>query len=244
MTISQFQQNLFLSERMKKVLLIFGANGSLGTGVTNVLSKKDFDKIFLFATSLNGEPKDKKIHTVQVKDLSKEENVIAAFSNLKPDKDTIFFLYSTIGGYWGGQALWENKLEDWDRVFSMNLTTNFLLAKHFSWLVKGSAGGSVCFTAAYTALIPEALKSVYGASKSALTHLIKTLAKEGTSINLSANAIAPYIIDTPANRKWMLNADFNKWIKPDEIGNLAYSLFSNFNFISGNVIVLKERFNI
>ena len=181
---------------------------------------------------------------IQIKDLSKEENVIAAFSKIKPEKDTRYFLFSTIGGFWGGQTVWETKLEDWNRIFSMNVTTNFLIAKHFSWLVKGSAGGSICLTAAYTAENPEEMKGAYGSSKSALAHLVKTLAIEGQKINLSANAIAPFIIDTPANRNWMPDADFNKWIKPEEIGELVYSLFNNFNFVSGNVITFKSRFAI
>ena len=33
---------------MRKELLIFGANGALGSGVTNTLSKKDYDQIYLF----------------------------------------------------------------------------------------------------------------------------------------------------------------------------------------------------
>jgi NAD(P)-dependent dehydrogenase (short-subunit alcohol dehydrogenase family) len=86
------------------------------------------------------------------------------------------------------------------------------------------------------------MKGAYGASKSGLAHLIKTLSQEGQRINLSANAISPYIIDTPANRSWMQEADFNRWIKPEEIGEVANSLFENFKYVSGNVITMKERF--
>jgi NAD(P)-dependent dehydrogenase (short-subunit alcohol dehydrogenase family) len=230
---------------MKKELLIFGSNGALGKGVTKVLSQKDFDKIYLFdSNQKESTTSNKNVVNIKIKDLTREENVIAAFSEVKPDKDKYYFLFSTIGGFWGGQTVWETKLEDWNRIFSMNVTTNFLIAKHFSWLVKGSAGGSICLTAAYTAENPEDMKGAYGASKSALVHLVKALAIEGKKIKLSANAISPFIIDTPANRDWMREADFDNWIKPEEIGELAYSLFNNFNFVSGNVINLKSRFAI
>ena len=230
---------------MKKELLIFGSNGALGKGVTKVLSQKDFDKIYLFdSNQTEAGIFNNNVVNIEIKDLTKEENVIVAFNQLKPDKDKYYFLFSTIGGFWGGQTVWETKLEDWERMFSMNVTTNFLIAKHFSWLVKGSAGGSICITAAFTAENPEAMKSAYGASKSALVHMIKTLSHEGQKINLSANAISPYIIDTPANRSWMPEEDFSKWIKPEEIGELAFSLFNNFNFVSGNIITLKSRFTI
>jgi NAD(P)-dependent dehydrogenase (short-subunit alcohol dehydrogenase family) len=227
---------------MRKELLIFGANGALGKGASRVLLQNDYNKIYLFDFNLNEEVIDKRIVGIEIKDFSKEENVIVAFSKIKPDKNTFFFLFSTIGGFWGGQTLWETKFEDWDRMISVNLTTNFLLAKHFSCLVKASAGGSICLIAAYTAENPDAMKGAYGASKSGLVHLIKTLSQEGQRINLSANAISPYIIDTPANRSWMQDADFNRWIKPEEIGEVANSLFENFKYVSGNVITMKERF--
>lgn len=230
---------------MERELLVFGANGALGKGVTKVLSQKDFGRIYLFDFDFQDlDFKDSKILKIKVNDLSKEENVINAFSNLKPNKDTYYFLFSTIGGFWGGQNVWEMRLEDWQRMFELNLTTNYLIAKHFSWIVKASAGGSACFTAAYVGEHPEALKSAYGASKGALVHLIKTLSLECSQINLSVNGIAPYIIDTPANRKWMPDADFNKWIKPEEIGEVVYSLFTNFNYVSGNILTLNERFDV
>ena len=65
---------------------------------------------------------------------------------------------------------------------------------------------------------------------------------EGQDIRMTVNAIAPYIIDTPANRKWMQNDNYESWTKPEEIGNLAHMLFKNYNFITGNVITLKGRF--
>ena len=74
-------------------------------------------------------------------------------------------------------------------------------------------------------------------------YLVETLSYEGNSINLSVNAIAPFIIDTPANREWMKDAKYSSWMKPEEIGELIHSLFKHYNFISGNIIELKKRFN-
>ncbi len=86
-------------------------------------------------------------------------------------------------------------------------------------------------------------KAVYGLSKAGLIHLVKTLAEEGKEINLSSNAIAPFIIDTPSNREWMPDADFTKWMKPTEIGEFVESIFQNYNMISGNIFQLKHRFD-
>ena len=125
----------------------------------------------------------------------------------------------------------------------MNLNTSYQIARYFAILVKNSHSGSICFTTAFTGLHPEAGKAAYGTSKAALVHFVKTLAEEGNAINLSANAIAPYILDTPANRSWMKDANYDSWMKPDEIAELVHSLFNNYYFISGNIITLKNRFS-
>ena len=228
---------------MDKKLIIFGANGALGKGVTKTLLSKDFDEIYLFVSKLDEKYSNLKIKQFEVKDLSIEENVTAALFEVKTNEKTQLFLYSTIGGFYGGTSVWETEEVDFDRMINMNLKTNFLIAKHFSLLVKKSYAGSICFTSAYTAEHPEKLKIAYGASKAALNYLVETLSLEGGELNLSANAIAPFIIDTPANRGWMKTADYASWMKPEEIGELVYCLFHNHNFVSGNIIKLKNRFN-
>ena len=229
---------------MNKELLIFGADGALGSGVTKVLSSKSYDKIHLFDFKFKNEIKGEKIKRYIIKDLSLEESVKNAFANLDANKATTFYLFTTVGGFAGGNKIWETEIEEWDKMMKMNLTSSYLLAKYFSILVKNSNSGSICFTTAYTGLIPEVGKSAYGTSKSALIHLVKTLAEEGKAIKLSANAIAPYIIDTPANRSWMKDADYDAWMKPDELAELIHSLFECHYFVSGNIITLKHRFSI
>lgn len=229
---------------MKKELLIFGANGALGKGISNVLTKKDFDKVYLFDFDLKDLPEGKNIETIMIGDLSEEKNVTGAFSKVSVSKEKYYFLYSTVGGFAGGNNIWETDENEFNKMINMNLKSNFFIAKHFARLVKETSGGSICFTAAFTGVNPEIKKTAYGTAKAALVHLVKTLSLEGKEIKLTANAIAPYIIDTPANRKWMKDSDYESWMKPAEIGELVYSIFNYFNFITGNVITLTHRFKI
>jgi NAD(P)-dependent dehydrogenase (short-subunit alcohol dehydrogenase family) len=230
---------------MNKNLLIFGADGALGRGITEYLTKKDYNRIFLFDSKFQDESDEQNhIEKIKISDLSEEDNVVKVFNRIKPSENELFFLFTTVGGFAGGKYLWDIEVGEWDKMININLTAGFLIAKHFAKVVKESAGGAICFTAAFTGLNPEIKKSAYGVSKSGLIHLTKSLALEGENIKLSVNAIAPYIIDTPANRKWMKDSDYTKWVKPFEVGELAHNLFNNFHFISGNVIVLSGRFNI
>ncbi|MDO8548544.1 MAG: SDR family NAD(P)-dependent oxidoreductase [Ignavibacteria bacterium] len=236
---------------MKKELLIFGANGALGKGITEVLTEKDFDKVYLFDFDLTGLPDWKNIDKIIIKDLADEKNVIDSFSKVTPSKEKYYFLYSTVGGFAGGNNIWETEVEELNKMINMNFKSSFFIAKHFARLVKESSGGSICFTAAFTGVNPETKKAAYGSAKAALIHLVKTLSLEGKEINLTVNAIAPYIIDTPANRDWMpaptlsgKDADYEKWMKPQEIGELVNSIFNHFNFLTGNIINLTHRFKI
>lgn len=226
---------------MKKKLLIFGANGELGSGVTKVLIEKDFDEIYLFDFKFNEQFDKSKIHQIVISDLSDEYNVKKAIEQVKLEQNSEYFLFSTIGGFSGGKKIWETSHEELMKMFSMNLLTNFNLAKYFAELVKGSQGGAIIFTSAYTASHPEENKFAYGMSKVALSYLVRTLAIEGKSIKLSSMAIAPFILDTKANRDWMKDADYEKWIKPKEVGELIYYLINNYRITSGNIIELKIR---
>lgn len=226
---------------MKKELLIFGSEGALGKGVTECLRSKDYDKVYLFDRHAQGDP-DPTTVSIVTGDLSIEDDVRKAFRKVSPSKDSAFFLFSTIGGFTGGKKVWDTPVHDLDKMINMNLKTSFLIAKYFSLLVKESHSGSLFFTAAITGLSPESGKAVYGASKGALIHLVKALAEEGKEINMSVNAMAPFIIDTPANRKWMKDADFSSWLKPVEAGELIHSVFNNYRFVTGNIIRLKYKF--
>jgi NAD(P)-dependent dehydrogenase (short-subunit alcohol dehydrogenase family) len=230
---------------MKKEALIFGANGALGKGITETFLKKNYNKVYLFDFNMRSVEIDApNAVLINIENLAEENNVKKAFENIEASKEKLLFLYSTIGGYSGGKNFWELEADDFDTMMSMNLKSSFLIAKHFASKVKESAGGSICFTAAYAGVAAEAGKSLYSASKAGLNHLVKTISLEGKEINLSVNALAPYIIDTPANREWLPKSDYNHIMKPHEMGELAHSIFNSFNFVTGNIINLTYRFEI
>jgi NAD(P)-dependent dehydrogenase (short-subunit alcohol dehydrogenase family) len=227
---------------MKKNVLIFGAYGVLGKGVTETLLKKDYDKYFLFDFDAESKPqKDERVVNINSGDLSDENNTEEVFSRIKMNKDAAVYLFSTIGGFLGGKEVSETNAADLDKMLNMNIKTNFLIARHYLKNFAGSKG-CMCFTSALSGFNPEKGKSAYGLSKSALIYLIKTLSLECEDKEIAVNGIAPYIIDTPDNRKWMSDADYEKWHKPEEIGELIDFIFQSRKYFSGNIISLKIRF--
>lgn len=224
---------------MKKVLLIFGANGQLAKRITEFLLTKGFDRTYLFDFNF-----DKSYSTAEqiiVSDLSSEANVEKAFESIKTDKDSALYLFSTIGGFEIGETIWNTSLDNLHRMLNTNFITNFNIAKKFSELTIKSKYGVCGFTSAATANHPSENTFAYGVSKAALSYMIKNLSIEGEKINLSVFGIAPFIIDTDLNRKWNPDADFSKWAKPLEIASIVYNLFENYKNVSGNILDLKIR---
>lgn len=227
---------------MKKEVLIFGAYGALGKGVSKQLLNKDYDKIYCFDFETKEFLKDEKVENIFYSGLNSEDDIVKVFSKINFNEETEYFLYSTIGGYVGGKNLLHTSIEDFEKMFKMNFFVNVIITKEFIKRISQSSGGSICLTAAMTGLIPSEGASAYGASKSALIHFVKTISKEFLELKISVNAIAPLIIDTPANREWMNEKQISSAQKPEEIGEIVHSIFSNYKNLNGNIFELGARF--
>lgn len=224
---------------MQKIFLLFGAGGLLGRAAVEFFLNKNYDDYYFFARTEPQITHHKKNNFVPVDDLSIEKNVEAAFDVLTPDKNKSYFLFSTIGGYFGGKSIAETPYEEWKKMLDINLNTAFLISKYFMKLAGSSSGGSFCFTSAQSSLLPEEKKSAYGVSKSALNFLVKVLAKEGKEKSISANAVAPFIIDTPENRKWV--SDLFTMVTAENICSEVENLFLNSKTTSGEIISLPRQ---
>ncbi|HYW34689.1 MAG TPA: SDR family NAD(P)-dependent oxidoreductase [Balneolaceae bacterium] len=77
----------------------------------------------------------------------------------------------------------------------------------------------------------------YATSKAGVAALTESLAAEVVSDDILINAIAPSVIDTPANRKSMPDADFEKWTKPKELAAQILYLISEQNTITRGAVV-------
>ena len=129
------------------------------------------------------------------------------------------------------------------RDAAQQMETNFMsafLCCHFAVRAMMQAGGGrIVNVAARPALEWRAGSGMvaYTASKAAVAALTVALAEEVARHGILVNAVAPSIMDTPANRNAMPKAKFDDWPKVGEVANTIVFLASPDNKVTRGAIV-------
>jgi NAD(P)-dependent dehydrogenase (short-subunit alcohol dehydrogenase family) len=121
----------------------------------------------------------------------------------------------------------------------MNLVSAFLCCRAAVTLMQKAGGGRIVNIAARPALEPRlgAGMTAYAASKAAVAALTQALAQEVAAAGILVNAVAPSIIDTPANRQAMPKADHALWPTPEEIAETIVFLASPENRVTRGAVI-------
>ena len=101
-------------------------------------------------------------------------------------------------GIGAGMGMQGTTAADWDRVFSVNVRSHFLLAA--AALRVMPEGGAIVFISSVAGLTAGSRIPAYDASKAALTGLCRQVAAEGARKGIRANVVAPGLIDTVLGR--------------------------------------------
>ncbi len=122
-----------------------------------------------------------------------------------------------------------------------NLVTCFLCCSAAVRSIRrnGGGGGRIVNVSARPALEPRlgAGAAAYTVSKAGVAALTQTLAAEVLGEGILVNAVAPSVIDTPANRMAMPKAVFETWPKVGEVATVICRLASAENRITSGAIV-------
>ena len=121
-------------------------------------------------------------------------------------------------------------------MIAMNARTCFLATREAARALRGR-GGRIVNVAARPALVPTAGLVAYAASKAAVVAITQGAAAELSAEGIFVNAIVPSIIDTPANRAAMPDADFARWPKPTELAAAIAYLASPANALTSGALV-------
>ncbi|HEX8524699.1 MAG TPA: SDR family NAD(P)-dependent oxidoreductase [Tepidisphaeraceae bacterium] len=163
------------------------------------------------------------------------------------DENAVVGLYQKVGKLWaslhiiGGFAMGpveKTSAEDFRGMFEMNAMTCFLCSREaIKSMRQGGDGGRIVNVAARPAVVPTGGMISYSTSKAAVACITRSLAEEVKNDDILINAVLPSLMDTPANRKSMPDADYSKWPKVPEVAQAMVFLASPQNALTSGALV-------
>ena len=230
-----------MGELAGKHVVITGGSGALGASVVPALVARG-------AT----------VHLPMIEasapDHLRGERVVATPKVALDDEAAVTAYYAGLPALWGSVHLvggfamapiTDTPVAVLDKMLGLNTKTCFLACREaIRTMRKTGVGGRIVNVAARPALVPSAGAGMvaYAASKAAVVAITQGLAAEVVSESIWVNAIAPSVIDSPANRAAMPDADHAAWPKPAELAEAIAFLVSPGNaLVSGAVVPLFGR---
>lgn len=219
-------------------VVVTGGTGALGSAVVQALLDAGahchvpvFSERELERVPFGG---DDRVRTKKGVDLTEEGSAAAFFDECPP----LWASIQITGGF-SMSALAETSAEAAMRLMKLNYLSCLLSCKGAVARIRaaGDTGGRLVNVSARPALVPTGGMAAYAASKSAVASLTQSLAEELAPERIWVNAIAPSVMDTPANRAAMADADHARWPKVAEVAATVLHLASPANAVARGAIV-------
>jgi NAD(P)-dependent dehydrogenase (short-subunit alcohol dehydrogenase family) len=154
-------------------------------------------------------------------DLSDEASVISLVAQCDRLDATIHL----VGGFAMGDTA-DYSYADWKHDIELNLHTTFLVCKHSLRKMLTQNYGRIVTIGSRGAEQPGAKLAAYCAAKAGVVALTQAIADETKGTGVTANTVLPSVIDTPANRDAMGQADAEYWVKPESLAEIIAFLAS------------------
>lgn len=204
-----------------KVVMVTGAGGNIGQAVARrfaeagakvVLVGRNESELSALAQELGG--------MVGVADVTDPASLDVLVKKVVDGYGRIDVLAHTVGGYSAGTPVHEAGLDVWDKMMNLNAKSVYVscgrIAKH---MVDHKINGRIIAILAKNAYKGTNNHSAYSASKAAAQRVLESMAAELGKLGITVNGIVPSTIDTPQNRAASPNADYSKWVKPEDIAD-------------------------
>ena len=207
-----------------KIIVVTGASGALGKVVvaTALAKGSRVAAIDHAASTMKATPDRIELGGVDLTDASEAKKAIdAAASHF----GKLGALVNIAGGF-AFETTAEGDPKTWQRMYALNVLTALNASRSAIPHLSASGAGRIINVGAMGALQAGAGMGAYAASKAGVHRLTEALAAECKG-KITVNAVLPSTIDTAANRTSMPNADFAKWVRPEELAEVILFLASD-----------------
>jgi NAD(P)-dependent dehydrogenase (short-subunit alcohol dehydrogenase family) len=210
-----------------RTVVITGAAGVLGRAVAHAFAGERLVLVDLERTALEkAHGPDSASQTLVPLDLLDDAATGIALAPLLANASRLV-LCNIAGGFVMGTDVHETSDDIWSRMLDLNLHTLAHASRAVVPRMLATGYGKVVNVAAASAISGKAQMGAYVAAKSGVARLTETMSLELRARGINVNAVAPSIIDTPANRAAMPGADPAKWVSPEDLANVIRFLASD-----------------
>ncbi|HEY0433405.1 MAG TPA: SDR family NAD(P)-dependent oxidoreductase [Chitinophagaceae bacterium] len=207
-----------------QTVLVTGSSGNLGHAVV----KKFIDGGWTVAGSLLlQEQTPSTLNHANFKpfnaDLSDEAAASSMVASVIEACGSIDAAVLTVGGFAMG-SIAETDMTAMLGQYKLNFQTTYQVARPVFVQMMKQGHGRLFMTGARTGINMNSSKGMtaYGLSKSLIFRLAELMNAEAKGHDVVTSVIAPSIIDTPPNRRSMPDADFDNWVRPEDIANTVW----------------------
>ena len=200
---------------------ITGAAGAIGSVTAEVFDDAGWDLALIDVGDENRATLDASFPDAQVfdTDLTDEADTIETFADLWEEAEALDAVLAIAGGFAMQQAV-ESTTVDYAHMMDLNFRTLFNTVRAAVPLLTRTDHSFLLGVSAPAALEGQAEAGLYGASKAAVASYVKSLGLEERSAGLRTTVLYPMgVVDTPANRDAMPDADPSTWIDPRELAD-------------------------
>lgn len=227
-------------------VIVTGGTGGLGTAVVGTLLDHGASvSIPCFKDSeLEGYPHTEhdNVYTFRDVDLTDEPAVETFFKRACDDAAGQLWASIHLAGGFGMDPIEKTVAADFEHQMKTNALTAFLCCREAVRRIRATEqkpGGRIVNVAARPAVrwADGAGMVPYTMSKAAVAALTEALAAEVADEQIWVNAVAPAIMDTPANREAMPKADHSPWASVEHVASTILFLASPANHVTRGGIV-------
>lgn len=216
-----------------RIAIVAGGTGGVGGTVTEAIVDAGAQAVVSYLTPGKREKFEQRLGrkgeavTLVEADLTTEAGAARLNQAALDRHGRVDLLVNLVGGWWGGQRVDEISLEDWERVMAINLRTAFLTCRAVLPVMRERHYGRIVNVASRVAERPGAGMAHSNVSKGGVVTLTKSIALENRELDITCNALMPSVLDTPANRRDMPNADFTRWVRAEQLAKIVIFLLSD-----------------